>query len=289
MTASAERVALVTGSTDGIGRQSAYVLAFNGLRVIVHGRGESKAARAADEVRAMLVAQGAGDKVGLVEHVAFDLGSFDAVRKGAAAIAARHGTLDILVNNAGIFANERSQSHDGHELTLAVNYLGPFLLTALLLPLLERAGAAAAEAGEPRAGRIVNVSSVAHLRGQLRLDDLAFAEDYSGYAAYARSKLANVMHAVSLSERLDPARVTANSLHPGVVATKLLRQGFGPVRADTVEDGVATPVYLAVSPAVEGVSGRYFVDCAPAEPARAVADAAQREALWQLSARLCGL
>jgi NAD(P)-dependent dehydrogenase (short-subunit alcohol dehydrogenase family) len=278
MTTSTDRVVLVTGSTDGIGKQTAIDLARAGAQVIVHGRGERKAALAADEVRAASGSE-------RVEHVAFDLGSLAAVRAGAERIAARHPALDVLLNNAGLFAAERAMSHDGHELTLAVNYLGPFLLTSLLLPLLERA----ASATPGRAARIVNVGSVAHLRGELALDDLEMTRDYSGYAAYARSKLAIMMFTVSLSERLDAGRVTANSLHPGVVATKLLRQGFGPVRADTVEEGATMPFFLATSADVEGVSGAYFVDRAVAAPAPAVGDRVLRERLWALSARLCEL
>jgi NAD(P)-dependent dehydrogenase (short-subunit alcohol dehydrogenase family) len=270
-----ELVALVTGSTDGIGKQTAIALARAGARVIVHGRGDARAAKAAEEIRA---ASGAAPD--RVDHVAFDLGSLAAVKKGAAAIEARTPALHVLLNNAGIFANERVTSRDGHELTFAVNHLGPFLLTELLLPLLRRSAVPGA------AARVINVSSVAHTRGEIHIGDLSLERGFSGYTAYAQSKLANIMHAVSLASRLPAAEVTANSLHPGVVMTKLLRTGFGPVVGDTVEEGAETPVYLATSPAVEGITGRYFTDCKEAEYAPVVDDREVRDALWQASDEL---
>jgi NAD(P)-dependent dehydrogenase (short-subunit alcohol dehydrogenase family) len=268
-----ELVALVTGSTDGIGKQTAIALARAGAQVIVHGRGDAGAAKAAGEVRA---ASGS-DRV---DHVAFDLGSLAAVRKGAAAIEGKTPALHVLINNAGIYANERVTSRDGHELTFAVNHLGPFLLTSLLLPLLRRSATAGA------ASRVINVSSIAHTRGEIHIGDLSLARGFSGYAAYAQSKLANIMHAMSLASRLPASEVTANSLHPGVVMTKLLRIGFGPVKGDTVEEGAQTSVYLATSPAVEGVTGRYFTDCEEAEYSEAVDDREVRDALWEASESL---
>ena len=240
----------------------------------MHGRGEATAARAADEVR---TASGS-DRV---DHVAFDLGSLAAVRKGAAAVAARTPALHVLVNNAGIFASERVTSTDGYELTLAVNHLGPFQLTALLLPLLRRS------ATDGAAARVINVSSIAHTRGRIHLDDLQLERGYTGYTAYAQAKLANVMHAVSLAERVPAGEVSAYSLHPGVVATKLLRQGFGPIQGITVEEGAATSVYLATSPLVEGASGRYFADCGEAAPGAAADDRDVRDALWTRCEQLC--
>src|SRR5262249_25796636 len=147
--------------------------------------------------------------------------------------------LHVLVNNAGIFADERTVTDDGAELTFAVNHLAPFLLGELLAPRLE----ASATDGVP--SRIINVASIAHTRGRIHVEDLTLASGWTGYAAYAQSKLANVMHAISLAERRDPGKLLAYSLHPGVISTKLLRQGFGPVAGASVDSGAKTSIRLA--------------------------------------------
>jgi NAD(P)-dependent dehydrogenase (short-subunit alcohol dehydrogenase family) len=158
---------------------------------------------------------------------------------------------------------------------MAVNHFAPFLLTHHLLGALSRA---------PR-GRVVTVSSMAHQSGRLDLDDLTFARRYDGYAAYAASKLANVLFTVELAKRLEDSAVTANCLHPGVIATKLLRSGFG-MGGAPVEQGARTSVYLATSPEIGSVSGRYYVDCRPATPSRTARDEALAARLWQESERL---
>src|SRR5678815_4891363 len=187
------------------------------MKVILHGRSKAKVDAALAQLHEEL--PGAD-----LEGVSFDLGSLKGVRSGATHVLERVKPLHVLVNNAGIFASERVVTDDGVELTFAVNYLGPFLLTELLLPrLLESASAS----GIP--SRIINVASIAHTRGRIHGGDLSLADAWTGYAAYAQSKLANVMHALSLSERHSPDKLLAYSVHPGVISTKLLRQGFGPV------------------------------------------------------------
>ena len=270
------RVVLVTGSTDGIGRQTARQLAARGMKVIVHGRSKPKVDKALDELRAELPgAELAG--------VSFDLGTIAGVKRGAQAVLEMAPELHVLVNNAGIFASERVLNEDGVEATFAVNYLGPFLLTELLAPRLEQS----ASAGVP--SRVINVASIAHTRGRIHLDDLALAQAWTGYAAYAQSKLANVMHALSLGERRDPGKLVAYSLHPGVIATKLLRQGFGPVAGASTEEGARTLVRLAGEEQVSAPSGSYFSDGVQAQPAPAARDAAMRAALWDASLRLARL
>jgi NAD(P)-dependent dehydrogenase (short-subunit alcohol dehydrogenase family) len=266
------RVTLVTGSTDGIGRQTALALARAGQHVIVHGRTRPKVDAAVAWVREQV--PGAE-----VDGVSFDLGSMASVRKGAAEIAQKVPALDVLINNAGIFASERVVTDDGIELSLAVNHVGPFLLTHLLAPLLER--------GAP--ARVVNVASIAHTRGRIHLDDLTLARGFTGYAAYAQSKLAQVMHALSLAERSAPAVIAAYSLHPGVIATKLLREGFGPVRGASVEDGARTAVMLATAETIDQPSGGYFSEGVPAPVASAALDESVRGALWAASERLAGI
>ncbi|MBX3159977.1 MAG: SDR family NAD(P)-dependent oxidoreductase [Deltaproteobacteria bacterium] len=269
------RVAFITGSTDGIGRATARALAAGGMKVILHGRTRPKV----DAALAQLAAELPGAEL---EGVSFDLGSQAAVRKGAAQLLERAPQLHVLVNNAGIFAGERTLTEDGAELTFAVNHLAPFLLTELLAPRL------VASAGE-HPSRVINVASVAHTRGRIHLDDLTLAASWTGYAAYAQSKLANVMHALSLSERHDAQKLVAYALHPGVIGTKLLRQGFGPIAGSSVEAGAKTPVRLAGADAVTEPSGTYFNDGVATPPSAAARDAAVRAQLWDASAKLVHL
>ncbi len=273
---SERRVVLVTGSTDGIGRATARALAAAaGMKVILHGRSKGKV----DAVLAELAGELPGAEL---EGISFDLGSQKAVRNGAAQILDRLPALHVLVNNAGIFATARTLTDDGVELTFAVNHLAGFLLTELLLPrLLESATATPS--------RVIDVSSVAHGRGRIHLGDLGLASGWTGYAAYAQSKLANVMHALSLAEQHDPEQLVAYSLHPGVISTKLLRQGFGPVAGAPVDAGAKTSIRLASAESVDAPSGSYFSDGVATKPASAAMDATTRQGLWDASRRLTGI
>jgi NAD(P)-dependent dehydrogenase (short-subunit alcohol dehydrogenase family) len=270
----AERVALVTGSTDGIGRQTARQLAAAGMTVIVHGRSKPKVDAALAALRDEL--PGA-----TFQGVSFDVGTLAGVRRGAAQVLEVAPTLHVLVNNAGIFASERILNSDGVETTFAVNYLGPFLLTELLGPRLTES---VEEAGP--ASRVINVSSVAHSRGRIHFDDLQLSSSWTGYAAYAQSKLAQVMHAMTLADRHEPSKLLAYSLHPGVVATKLLRQGFGPIAGLTTEAGANTSVRLASGITEDEPSGSYYSDGVATPPSSAARDAAARQQLWDVSIQL---
>ncbi len=269
------RVVLITGSTDGIGRATARALAAAGGKVILHGRSKPKV----DAALAQLSEELPGAEL---EGVSFDLGSQVAVRKGAEQILARVPQLHVLINNAGIFADERMLTDDGIELTFAVNHVGPFLLTELLAPRLEASSTSAPS-------RVINVSSIAHTRGRIHTSDLSLSSGWTGYAAYAQSKLANVMHALELAERHDPQKLVAYSLHPGVVGTKLLRQGFGPVQGATVEQGAKTSIRLAGGEAVDDPSGTYFNEGTATQPSVTARDAAVRKALWDASLALAKL
>jgi NAD(P)-dependent dehydrogenase (short-subunit alcohol dehydrogenase family) len=269
------RVVLVTGSTDGIGRATARALAAGGMKVIVHGRTKPRVDAALAALRDEL--PGAE-----LEGVSFDLGSLAAVRRGAEQILARLPALHVVINNAGIFADERVITDDGIELTFAVNHVAPFLLTELLLPRLE-----ASAASQP--SRVIGLASVAHTRGRIHLDDLTLAKGWTGYAAYAMSKLANVMHAISLAERHVADKLVAYSVHPGVISTKLLRQGFGPVAGIAPEAGARTPVRLAGEDVTSAPSGSYFSDGVQSPPAAGARDATVRAALWEASVRLAKL
>jgi NAD(P)-dependent dehydrogenase (short-subunit alcohol dehydrogenase family) len=263
------RVALVTGATDGIGEQTAFELLKAGFTVIVHGRSAAKVER----VKASLSKQVPGAKI---ESAVGDFAKLSEVRALAAEVKSRFPVLNVLINNAGIYAKTREETADGFELTFQVNYLAPFLLTRELLPLLEKSAPA----------RIVNVSSMVHMSGHIDFEDLQLKRSYSGFAAYAASKLGNVFFTQQLAERLDANKVTANSLHPGVIGTKLLTQGFGGMGGASVENGARTSVFLATSPEVEGVSGRYFSDSREAPASRAVHDARTQKKLWEISEQL---
>lgn len=267
------RVVLVTGSTDGIGRAAARALAAGGMRVILHGRNRPKVTAALAALQEEL--PGAS-----LDAVAFDLGSLDAVRAGAAQLLERAPALHVLVNNAGIFADERTITADNLELSFAVNYVGPFLLTQLLMPRL-------IESATDEPARIINVASVAHTRGRIHTGDTSLSRAWTGYAAYAQSKLANVMHALAIADREQASRVVAYSVHPGVIGTKLLKQGFGPVAGASPESGARMIVRLAGGDVIEP-SGSYFSDGVATPPATAARDREARDSLWTETTQLVG-
>ena len=271
------KVVLVTGASSGIGRATAVGLARRGARLLLTGRSQARC----DEALAAVRAAGGTD----ARMFRTDFGSLDAVRKLADDIGGQARRIDVVINNAAVTVFRRRLSTDDHELTFAVNHLAPFLLTGLLLPLL---GAGA---------RIVNVASDAHRWGALDFNDLHNARDYRGLRAYGQSKAANILWSLELARRLDGSGVTANSLHPGVIRSNMgrgngfgwdLLQRFAGLFMKSPERGAATPIYLAESPAVEGVSGRYFVDCREKRPAAHAADPQVAKRLWDVSENLVG-
>lgn len=271
-----EIVAVVTGATDGIGRETARALVRRGARVVVHGRKPDRIAETVAELESIAGAAQPAPVTGNFMKLAD-------VRAMGAELAARPHPIHVLVNNAGVFMNERDVTDDGFELTMAVNHDAPFLLTHLLLPMLRASGRPGAPA------RILNVSSVAHLRGRIDLADLDFTRGWSGYGAYAASKLANVLFTVELARRLAGAPVVVNALHPGVVGTKLLREGFGTDGSESLEEGAATSVMLALDPVGAELSGRYFAAQREARPAAAARDAQLLRQFYDESARRVGV
>ncbi len=273
-----DRGVMVTGSTTGIGLAVAQVLAAMGARVAIVASGEDRGRRALERVRA--VAEGAE-----VELLLCDLASMASVRRLAADYMAGHDRLHVLVNNAAVVKRRREVTVDGLEVTFAVNHLAPFLLTNLLLPVL-RASAPS---------RIVNVSSGLHGRGRIHLDDLQLERGFGPYVAYDQSKLANVLFTVALAERLGGTGVTANACHPGLIDSELGREMSAFQRtvkrwiSRPTEEGARTPVYLASSPEVEGVTGKYFRDLREVAPSIRALDRGMAERLWAASARLAGL
>jgi NAD(P)-dependent dehydrogenase (short-subunit alcohol dehydrogenase family) len=262
---------LITGATDGIGLASAVELARPGHHILVHGRNPARGQQAVQEI-----SRATGNS--RVELLLADLTSLAAVRALAAQVTSKYPRLDILINNAGVFMPRRTLTSDGFEVTFAVNHLAHFLLTNLLLDLLKASAPA----------RIIHVSSGTHRSGRVEWDNLMGERRYDGYAAYANSKLANVLFAYALADRLRATRVTSNALHPGVIATKLLRAGWGGGGRE-LSRGAETVVYAATAPELETVTGRYFSDGRQAASSAASHDQELERKLWETSAALVGL
>lgn len=264
------KTALVTGSTDGLGREVALRLGALGASVIVHGRNRERGEAVVGEIRG-----GPGDAV----FYRADLASLDEVRRLAATVRENHSRLDLLINNAGIIADPqgpRRTNAQGHELTFAINYLAPFALTRELLPLIERSTPA----------RIVNVASVG--QAPVDFDDVMMTEGYAAMRAYSQSKLALIMFTVSLAEQLDAQAVTVNSLHPATFMDTNMVEVIGAQPMSTVAEGADAVMQLAVSPALANRTGLYFNGLEEARANAQAYDAAARERLWALSEALTG-
>ena len=275
------RTCLVTGATDGIGWMTARALARDGARVIIVGRNRAKG-----EMRVAALRAETGNDA--VDFELADLAAQADIRSLAGRLVASLPRLDVLVNNVGSWFHRRIESPDGIEMTWALNHLGQFLLTGLLLDRLRAA----------QTGRIVNVSSRAHLGPQVDFDDPEGTKRYAGWRAYQQSKLANILFTSRLAERLGAGRVTVNCLHPGFVASRFGHNNSGLPRlvaiasqrlfAISEEKGAATSCYLAADEAVAGVSGRYFVKCRPVESSPASRDREAQARLWRLSEEMTG-
>jgi len=277
----AGKTVLITGSSAGIGFETAVALARLGARVLLVGRdrGRTDSAVVALRARAGVTAEA---------HLC-DFSSQASIRELAQTIQRDHSRLDVLVNNAGGVHTRRTVTVDGIERTFATNHLGYFLLTNLLRDLIVQSAPA----------RIVSVASVGHRHGTLYFDDLGYERGYSIRRAYDRSKLANVLFATELARRLERTGVTSNSVHPGSVSTDIwsdiptwakplvaifLRPSFL-----TPEQGGAAVVQLAASPELDGVTGQYFENGRPVAPSQLAQDAALARRLWDVSARLVDL
>lgn len=274
------KVCLVSGASSGIGQVAALELARMGATVVllVRSRERGEAARQA------IIAQSGNAKV---ELLLADFASLNAVRAAASEFQARHQRLDVLLNNAGLYLGECQLSTDGFEMTFAVNHLATFLLTQLLLDLLKASAPA----------RIVTVSSGAHMAGRTSFDDVRAERGYSGFRIYADSKLANVLFTYELARRLEGSGVSANCLHPGAVRTGFATDTQGIFGAVfnlarpfmlSAEQGAETSIYLASSPEVEGVNGKYFVKCRAQTSSLSSYDRAAQARLWALSEQLTG-
>lgn len=272
---------MVTGATSGIGEVTARELAQMGATVIVVGRDAAKSAATVNRIQKQT-----GNLA--VEFMLADLSSLQGIRQVAQQFKNKYPRLHVLVNNAGALFTARRQSVDGIEMNFALNHLNYFLLTNLLLDTLKASAPA----------RIVNVGASAHqFTRRVNFDDLQGERKYSGWGAYGQSKLCNMLFTYELARRLDGAGVTVNALHPGVVATNFGMGGGGlmPMFNRLIsavmlrpEQGAQTVLYLAASPEVEGVSGKYFVNKKAVRSSKASYDAASAARLWQVSETMCG-
>ncbi len=275
------KVCLITGANRGIGREIAIQLARQGATVLAHARTPERAAQMDADLRAA-----SGSNAIRVFHADFAVQA--EVRRLADEVQAATDRLHVLVNNAGAFHLYRTTTVDGHEATLAVNHLAPFILTRALKQLLRDSAPA----------RVINISSDAHLRAT-NVEDWESRHGYTGYQAYARTKLANVMFTYDLAHRLEGSGVTVNACHPGWVDTGIIENVLDrwwtrwmiPLAkrfADTPEEGAATPVWMATSPELEGVTGKYFKKKRAATSSLVSHDPTIGARLWNISLRYSG-
>jgi retinol dehydrogenase-12 len=272
------KTVLVTGGTSGIGLVTARELAHLGAQVIIVSRDAEKCAAVSAYLRS---ATGSP-----VAWIAVDLSTLDGIMQAAMSFKKQFTSLHILVNNAGGFFFKRILTRDGFEMTFALNHLNYFLLTSLLLDMLKASAPA----------RIVNVSSGLHVNASLDFENLQGEKKYGGWDAYARSKLCNLLFTYELARRLEGTGITANALHPGYVATNLAANNgllvgmFAKLSSRLFgrnpREGARTSIFLASSPKVEYVTGKYFADCQPVESSPLSYDKALAMKLWQVSLEL---
>lgn len=274
---------MVTGATSGVGKATALELARMGATVVMVGRDRAKGEAVQSEIKT----RSGNDNIDLLLA---DLSVQASIRQLAENFQQHYTQLHVLINNAGVYMLTRRETVDGLEMTFAVNQLAPFLLTNLLLDVLKASAPA----------RIVSVSSASHESASLDMDDLQSKKRYTFMGSYGQSKAALVMFTYELARRLDGTGVTANCLHPGFVATNIAQSGVGPfVRAVvkfifsnfgiSPEEGAKTSIYLATSPEVEGVTGKYFVKSIPKRSAAITYDESLQRQLWDECAKLVNL
>jgi NAD(P)-dependent dehydrogenase (short-subunit alcohol dehydrogenase family) len=265
------KTVFITGATDGIGKETAMEIARAGNAVIIHGRSHHKVEDTVNELRAHFPATAFAGEVA-------DLSSLAETKAMAARIRDNHPEIDVLINNAGVYMHQRQLTVDGFEVTFAVNHLAHFALSLYLLSNLR----------ERPDGRIITVSSVAHTRAKLDFTNLNAENHFEAYNAYAVSKLANVLFSAELAERVQGTRVTVNSLHPGVITTKLLKSGFG-ISGAGLKEGAETSVYLALDKEAKKFNGLYFSKKKPTIAHILAEDIPTRQKLWTMSEEMTGV
>ena len=269
-----DKICLITGATDGIGKETARCLGKQNAQLILVGRNPVKG----EKVRKKLIAITGNNQIKILTA---DLSNMKAIRYLAERIYSRYDRLDVLINNAGALFAQREETDEGLEKTFALNHLNYFLLTKLLLDLIKKG----------KTPRIINVASGAHIGATLDFDNLQGKNDYSGWAAYKRSKLMNIMFTYKLAELLKDTPITVNTLHPGFVRTRFGDNNTGivgiglnlakKIGAISIKKGAETSVFLATSPTVKGVSGKYFVKCKPEKSSSLSYNKSDIDRLWR--------
>ena len=277
------KIVMVTGATAGIGLQTAKDIAKMNAKVVIVGRNPQKTEGVVADIKRETGNQN-------VEYLLADLSSLADMRQLADDYKAKYDRLDVLVNNVGAMMTTRQETVDGLEMTFALNHLGYFLPTLLLLDVIKSSAPA----------RIVNVSSSLHSNGEIDFDNIELKQGYGSFKAYNATKLMNVLFTNELARRLEGSNVTVNALHPGLVASnfavtnnknplnRIMRMGLN-LFAISLEEGAKTSVYLATSPAVEGVTGKYFEKSAEKRASESSHNEADAKRLWQLSEEITGL
>ncbi|MFW6019138.1 MAG: SDR family NAD(P)-dependent oxidoreductase [Bacteroidales bacterium] len=255
---------LITGSTDGIGLETAKQLTEKRHNVILHGRSQKRIKEAESAIYKTT-------KQKVYDAVQADFANLKEIQQMAQHLTNTYSSIDVLINNAGVFIKDKEYTNDGLEQTFAVNHIAHFLLTMELLPLLKQSGQ----------GRIVVVSSMIHAN-DIDFSNLQGENYYDGNEAYSRSKLANLLFAKALSRRLEDNKITVNALHPGVINTKLLKASFGPF-GNNVSEGAKNLIFAALDPSLNKTSGKYLKDSRITEPAKIAMDQDKQEKLWEIS------
>ena len=272
---------LVTGATSGIGEAIALALAQKGAEIIIVSRNEEKCARIVSQIQ-----EQSGNST--LSYIQADLSSQQGIRLLAAEVKKKYSTLDVLVNNAGGFFWKRQESVDGIEMTFALNHLNYFLLTNLLLDLLRNSPSA----------RIVNTSSGVHNNQVIDFNDLQLKKNYLHFKAYGKSKLANLYFTYELARRLNGSGITVNAFNPGFTKSNIAKEGnlatqiFMPLTnmfSNPTEQGADAGVYLASSPEVESITGKYFFERKPIPSSDISYDEEIAQRLWNISEELTGL
>ncbi|MFW9828429.1 MAG: SDR family oxidoreductase [Candidatus Thorarchaeota archaeon] len=273
------KICLISGANSGIGRATTKGLAEMNARVVMLCRSKERGEKAQKEI-----VQETGNKN--VDLIICDLSSQESIRNFVTVFKSKYSTLDILINNAGVMLKRRTLSVDGFEMNFAIHALAPFLLTNLLLDIIKKSAPS----------RIINVTSAAHKRAKIDFNDLQSEhKKYRLFTVYGTSKLAEMLFTYELSRKLEGTGVTVNAVHPGLVNTNLGReqskfsQWFARKFFKSPEEGAKTSIYLASSPEVEGVSGKYFANKEPQESSEESCNQENAKKLWNIYEELTGL
>lgn len=270
-----DKIALITGASSGIGKATALELARQQFTLIIASQNERRGMQAIRDIYKEVPAAEA-------EFIPCDLADFAAVRQMAANIHQKYSHLDVLINNAGILPGKRETNNTGLERSWATNHLGPFLLTNLVMDLLQEAPSA----------RIINLSSEAHRLGHIEFDAVVNRKKYSAFTAYCDSKLANILFTYELAQRLELTKITVNAMHPGVIASSFGQTGNGFLKwifrmgrpfMKTPEQGANTVIYLATSPDVENKTGQYFKNKKAIKSSKLSYNQGLAHRLWKMS------